>query len=184
LAESEQIIAKSLDLAVKTEVRLKHQADESVRLEVTLNKEQWQKLNKMRELLSHQLTHGSWDQVIEYVAERVIASKTKPCKPKTELRNPDLENQSTQAKTSFYKLRKQVLQRDQCCQYRDPQTRKLCASRWQLQVDHIQPRWADGKDELTNLRALCAQLNRQIYRWQSGISQRQIFLDEEPSAGF
>ncbi len=156
-SESQVIVAKALNLEVKTEMKLKHQADESVRLEITLTKEQWAKLNHMRDLLSHSLPHGSWDQILEYVSDKVIASKmeTRKAQPKSE--------------NSLFTLRKMVIKRDQCCQYQDPKSQKICTSTWQLQVDHIKPRWAGGKDELTNLRALCGKHNRQIYRWQSGI---------------
>ncbi len=155
--ESQMIVAKALNLEVKTEMKLGHQADETVRFEITLTKAQWTKLNRMRDLLSHSLPHGSWDQVLEYVVDKVIASKTKTRKVK-----PGAD--------SLYTLRKIVLKRDPCCQYRDPKSQKICTSTWQLQVDHIKPRWAGGKDELTNLRALCGKHNRQIYRWQSGIA--------------
>ncbi len=174
-AESEMIVAKSLDLQPKAGIKLNHQADESVRLEITLTKTQWQKLSQMRDLISHSLPHGSWDQALEYVADKVIASKTKTRMPKATIRStkPELKaksgNVSPKARASLGKLRKSVLQRDQCCQYRDRETQRLCASTWQLQADHIKPRWAGGKDELANLRALCAKHNQQMYRWQSGI---------------
>jgi hypothetical protein len=154
LAESEMIVAKALDLSIKAESKLKFQADESVRLEITLNQKQWQKLNQMRELISHSVPHGSWNQVLEFVAERVINSKTKARSPEG---------------NSFSVLRKRVLQRDRCCQYRDPKTQRHCASVWRLQVDHIRPRWAGGQDEISNLRALCGKHNRELYREQSGI---------------
>jgi hypothetical protein len=55
-----------------------NQKDESVRLQVTLTKSQWEKFLKMRELLSNTLPGGSnWHQVLECVADKVIKLKDK-----------------------------------------------------------------------------------------------------------
>ncbi len=56
--ESEVLVAKALDVEIKSYPAIKHQKDESVRLEITLSKSQWVKLKKMRELLSHSLPSG------------------------------------------------------------------------------------------------------------------------------
>jgi hypothetical protein len=66
-------------------------------------------------------------------------------------------------------IQREVFARDKCCQYQYSSTGKCCGSHWQLQVDHIQPVWADGTNDLTNLRVLCAKHNRQIYKQQSGL---------------
>jgi hypothetical protein len=66
-------------------------------------------------------------------------------------------------------VQREVFARDKCCQYQYSSTGKCCGSHWQLQVDHIQPLWADGNNDLANLRVLCAKHNRQIYKQQSGL---------------
>jgi hypothetical protein len=66
-------------------------------------------------------------------------------------------------------IQREVFARDKCCQYQYPSTGKCCGSHWQLQVDHIQPIWAGGTNDLTNLRVLCAKHNRQLYNEQSGV---------------
>ena len=77
LAESEVIVASSFDVKIKKSVRIQRQADESVRMEISFSKEQWAKLEEMRMLLSHSLPSGSWDDVFEYVADKVIQQKSK-----------------------------------------------------------------------------------------------------------
>jgi hypothetical protein len=77
LAESEVIVANSFEVKIKKSVRILHQADESVRMEISFSREQWAKLEEMRTLLSHSLPTGSWDDVFEYVAEKVILQKSK-----------------------------------------------------------------------------------------------------------
>jgi hypothetical protein len=45
------------------------------------------------------------------------------------------------------------------CTYRDPQTGKLCGTRYQAQQDHIHPRALGGSNAPENLRTLCRQHN-------------------------
>ena len=144
--ETQVAIAQSLDVEVKQSPKVLHQADNSVRIEVTLSSVQWEKLQTMRELLSGSLPHGSWDEVLEFVADKVIAQK---------------KNQKN--------IKSQARQRDQCCQYRDPKTKRMCGSKWNLEADHIHPRWDGGKDELQNYRLLCANHNKELYRQQASI---------------
>jgi hypothetical protein len=53
-------------------------------------------------------------------------------------------------------IQRKVFKRDQCCQYLNKTTGKKCESKWNLHIDHVQPFWADGSNELENLRILCA----------------------------
>jgi hypothetical protein len=191
LQQSEFIINKTLQIESKKEAKVIHQADGSVRLEVSLSQDQWNKVQQMRDLISHSLPHGSaWDQALEYVANRVIQSKTKS-KTKSGTLTPsalrkkeivELQPEPTpttpttpttppapRASPSISVLRKKILTRDQKCQARNSHTGRICGSTWRLQVDHIQPRWANGQDEDSNLQALCAFHNRQKYEREAGI---------------
>src|SRR5207253_8723432 len=85
--DSQTTVARSLDIEIKQSPKTQHQADESVRLEVTLSKEQWRKLQQMRELLSSSLPNGSWDQVLEHIANKVIQQKNKISRRPYSLRN-------------------------------------------------------------------------------------------------
>ncbi len=174
LEQTQVQIAQALNITIKEAPKVKHQADESVRLEVTLTKSQWEKIKTMRELLSNTLPTGEWDQVLEYLATRVIEQKTKTDQ-KREVGSASGQNQITKqtqiasVKYLSAKLKQAVLRRDQCCQYKDKRSGKLCASRWRLHPDHIQPLWAGGAHTLENLQALCANHNQERYRQQAGI---------------
>jgi hypothetical protein len=65
------------------------------------------------------------------------------------------------------KLRREILSRDQVCQFRDPRTGKTRGSRYFLEVDHVHPKWLGGGNEKTNLRALCK--NHNMYRYRAEI---------------
>lgn len=182
-AETQVAVCKSLDIALKEAPKIRHQANESVRFEVTLTKDQWAKIQTMRELLSTTLPNGEWDQVLEYIAGKVIAQKTKAPKSPQPSKTPQASNssklrqsQNSQHETSANRpspvseaLKRQVLLRDKCCQYKSAKTGKMCGSKWNLQVDHIKPLWAQGTNELSNLRALCANHNQEVYWQQAGI---------------
>lgn len=79
------------------------------------------------------------------------------------------KQKQTTEKQSLYVLKKEVLKRDGCCQFKSKDG-KMCGSRWGLEADHIQPKWAGGEDRLENLRALCGNHNRHVYRKQAVIS--------------
>jgi hypothetical protein len=63
--------------------------------------------------------------------------------------------------------RRRLLAQQKCCQFVDPRTGKKCQSRWFLQVDHRQPRWAEGSNQIENLQILCSAHNRYKYRQEA-----------------
>jgi len=67
-------------------------------------------------------------------------------------------------------VRKEVLNRDKCCQFKDPKTGKICGNTRFPQVDHIQSIWAGGTNDPLNLQQLCAKHNRYKYRQEAGYS--------------
>jgi hypothetical protein len=164
-AESQVLVAKALQIKIKESPKVHYQSDESVRLEVSLSKKQWIKLQEMRRILSNSLPNGSWDQALENAADTIIEQESKGV-------SSGLSSEPAnkpEIKTSIRKLKQMALFRDKCCQYKDPKTGKVCGTNWYLETDHLQPRWAGGKDELKNYRALCSAHNKEVYRQQSGI---------------
>ncbi|HWU43668.1 MAG TPA: HNH endonuclease signature motif containing protein [Bdellovibrio sp.] len=79
-------------------------------------------------------------------------------------------------KTLTPKTRREIFQRDRCCQYIDKRTGKQCGSTFLLHIDHKIPQWAtrwSGSDHsLANLQILCASHNQMKYRKESGICSR------------
>ncbi|OYZ16187.1 MAG: hypothetical protein B7Y39_16035 [Bdellovibrio sp. 28-41-41] len=184
--ESEVLVSQALNIKPKEYTKTMHQKDESIRLEITFTKVQWAKLVKMRELLSNSLPYGnSWDQVLEYVSESVIQKKDKS-QVVTKKSTVDREKVNKESNSSSFKpeypvkvarkviprvVQRKIFQRDQCCQYKDKNTGKQCESKWRLTIDHIRPVWAGGGNTSENLRVLCANHNREIYRQQAYLSQ-------------
>ncbi|MNK01199.1 hypothetical protein D3C87_189940 [compost metagenome] len=199
--QSQVLVAKTFNLEIKEAPRVQHQANESVRFEVSLSKEQWEKMERMRTLLSNSLPSGSWDQVLEYAADKVIQqkdkvlssrrsaaifktsrvkvnSKTRDPKKASSPRNGQSKVIDVDKAPATYPQRRHIplitqrtiYKRDKSCSYKDPQTGKTCGSTWKLNIDHIQPVWAEGNNLESNLRILCASHNRDAYRKQAGLA--------------
>lgn len=159
--ETEQILAQEFQLPVSKNDSIKMQKDESVRLELTFTKEQMQKLEMAKRSSEHKLAKAGagsdWASFFLFLAERVVDAK-----PSTQSVSKALVRPSTSA----MKVRGQIFARDQVCQFKDPHSGKVCGSHYYLEVDHIQPRWAQGGNEPANLRVLCSAHNK--YRYQVG----------------
>jgi len=215
-AETQILISKELDIQLKEKPKETHQKDESVRLEITLTKEQWQKLQKARDLASNATQSKDWSVLLEYLSDKLIkqkegsglvvsnnertgseVNKRKSSEALVNGREGIQSNKKAIQQSVFVdatvvsgkgnqrknhsdatmavaepipqKIRKSILRRDQCCQYKDPRTHQLCGSRWNLHIDHIQPKWAGGTDCKENLRILCQKHNHHVYRQQAGI---------------
>jgi hypothetical protein len=65
------------------------------------------------------------------------------------------------------RIKKQVLNKDCCCQYKDPSTGRTCGSTRFTQVDHRHSVWAGGSNDIANLQILCFQHNQHKYRRES-----------------
>ncbi len=199
-AETQVLIAQELDLEIKKSTKEIRQKDESVCLQITLTKEQWQKLEKARYLASNATQSNDWATLLEYLSDKLIKQKEGSNKPKvpavkeveikravtkttatgevnakqvtakdTATADVKTTKQAEPKSTATMAVKKSVLKRDQSCQYKDHSTGKVCASRWNLHFDHVQPRWAGGSNDKENLRVLCAKHNHHIYRHQTRI---------------
>ncbi|WP_413612538.1 HNH endonuclease [Bdellovibrio sp. HCB-110] len=186
--ESQKEVASFFDLPVVEATTQVVQADESVRLSLTISKELADKIQQAQALLSHAISSNDIVDYLEYVTDRVIKQKTSVRVKLDNSRNNFVEQEkivdeqnakirSTERKSTATvevkpftaKIKKILVNQDQCCQYRDPVTGRRCRNQWFLQTDHKQSRWADGESVVENAQLLCAQHNRLKYRQEAGI---------------
>lgn len=174
LKETDLLIAKNFDLPVFYKEKKTLQSDESIRLELTFSKEEMERLDEAKAILSHALSEGNFKDMILHMADRVIKQR----------RNTDSKNnQKTVSKIGdrvtdvsdkaasrnqiqsgiSSSIRRQTFQRDMSCQYQDPLTNKVCGSKYFLEIDHIKPRWVGGSHDAQNLRVLCSAHNKFRY---------------------
>jgi hypothetical protein len=77
------------------------------------------------------------------------------------------EPENSKAWKSLTPKRKQaILSNDGCCQFKDSWSGRVCGSKFNLEIDHVQPRWASGPCDRSNLRVLCRGHNQ--YRYWAG----------------
>ena len=242
--ETQKELAVALDIPVKDFEKQKMQKDESVRLELTFSKEQYQKLLICRDLAAHLLeknhSDSSWASVFEVLADQYLARKgtaknlsvnakkaeealedlekslpwvdsNSNSNSNSDLNldtNSDFDSASNSIPTSTFssslasqshskskserisertgketsasvahrcnktltcKTRRFILQRDSCCQYKDPKTGRQCRNTFGLQVDHRTSQWAGGNHSLENLQTLCRTHNRFKYQKEAGL---------------
>ena len=197
-SETQLIVAQSLDLPVQVPEFKRVQRDESVRIELTLTKEQYEKLQACRDLASHTLlklkkSGLNLSAVIEFLCDQYIdaspstlaktksdtnaASVIRRVKPSKQAPRSTLPRKHRKSITP--KVRREINQKFKVCQHKYPGTQNLCGSSFLLQVDHIQSRWAGGSHEDENLTLLCANHNQLKYRQEANILLAKIRTEEK-----
>jgi hypothetical protein len=177
--ESQHVIASFFELPTLQDIRKTKQSDESVRLELTISKELFAKIEKAQQLLSHSVPTADLIKYLEYVTDKVIEAKTNIKPLATALNENRIKNRNLNKKAGHRQMaapnakntlrsistvtRKRIFNSDSCCQYKDPLTGKTCQSKWFLQIDHRQPKWANGSNSFENLQILCSNHNRMKY---------------------
>jgi len=186
-AETQKELCLALDIALKEPEEKFVQKDESVHLTITLSKELHEKLMKCKDLASHTLLQQQGDvsmnALFEFLADEYLKS-AEPIKEITSALAPkrgenlyaDRDGKTKILKTLTAKTRREIFQRDRCCQYIDKATGKQCGSTFLLQVDHKIPRWAarwtHEDHSQANLQMLCAEHNRNKYFKEAGIRNK------------
>ncbi|MGZ3794563.1 MAG: HNH endonuclease, partial [Bdellovibrio sp.] len=194
--ETQKELSLALDVQPKKHDSQRMQQDESIRLEITLTKEQYQKLMTCKDLAVASLykyqKESSLGSLIEVLADQYLAKKIKPevdtptkTKTQTKTKTTGTENgvkfttktvsetervkKSRVNKTLTPKTRKAVLSRDLCCQFKNKKSGRQCRSTYALQVDHRTSRWAGGDHSIENLQVLCFYHNQFKYQRESQI---------------
>jgi hypothetical protein len=175
--ETQKELAMALEIQPKEFDLQRTQKDESVRLEFTVSKELFEKLQQCKDLAAHTLSQNnqdsSWASVLEVVANSYLAKKKELKTEGNNKLNPVTTASVVKVnKTLTPKVKRQVYRRDQCCQYKDPLTGRKCESTFAPQTDHKTSRWAGGGHSLKNLQLLCANHNR--YKYQKEAQLRLV----------
>lgn len=137
--ETEKVLAKEFNRTIEIREKLLPQKDNSVKLEIILTAEQMKELELAKSLSSHACPAGTWAEVISYLAK-----------------NHNKKPKSTARGYLSVKVRRELFSKaNHCCEYIDPLTQRKCASKYQLQIDHLVPVAKGGGDKSTNLRILC-----------------------------
>ena len=167
--DTQRDLAQALDIPVTTYDRQRVQQDESVRLEITISKELFEKLNRCRDLASHQIANEadsySFSALFEVLANNYL--KKTQVREKEVSNSAPLEKVEKINKTLTPRAKRLILNRDKCCQYKDPATGKKCGATFLAQTDHKSSRWAGGNHAPGNLQILCAGHNQLKYRKES-----------------
>lgn len=182
--ETQKTLALEMNLQIETHEKIKPQRNDSVRLELTLTKEQFEELEKAKSLLSHICPDGSWSDVISTLAKtynsKKLAGRTKTnggidcdltanskiSNEKSEHTTQSfaatkvckIERMQTKSSRQYLSIHtKRILfqNANHCCEYKDPKTNKKCHSTYKLEIDHRHPVALGGTNEFTNLRILC-----------------------------
>ena len=175
--ETEKILAQELKLEIKVHEKQKIQSDESVRLEITLSKDEMETIDRVKDLISHMHPNPTWAEIINYLAREFVKRKD-PLKKKTTsaaevmTRQKSGVGEATPADQSRFisaEKRRAISHRDKSCRWKCGT--EVCGSTFQLQIDHIQPVWAGGGNEVENLQALCSIHNQLKYKNESRIKE-------------
>ncbi len=147
------------------------------KFETHLSEEHQALLTEFKNLYAHELNgHGNGD-VLVFLLEKAVQhkkkkmgliDKTKPLLKKVKSANKsDATNAAPPPSapkvniTPYRKYisvhtKKHIWQRAQsCCEHRDSASQKRCASKFALQIDHVQSLALGGSDEIPNLQLLC-----------------------------
>ena len=147
--------------------RVRPLSDNTTSIQFTVQNDMMEKIELLKQLLSHQIPEGKYSQVFEKTVDMALElldpARREARRVKREsasARRPGKAFPTSETKSSTRylpaKLRDQIWLRDQGrCQYRNPKTGKLCGSRHALEVDHIYPFALGGENTQTNLRLVC-----------------------------
>lgn len=181
--KTQVILAQELNQPIQTFEKRRMQKDESLCLEITLTKEEQRIFEHLRDLVSHVHPGIGWKDLFLLAAKDSIAKRDlvakKPRRAVTSkmevvpnhIRGMKTPGQGVAARGDRptrapvpASIKRDIIKRDQCCQWRDARTGEKCESTFQLQVDHIKSVCIGGGNEAENLQLLCAAHNRWKYR--------------------
>jgi 5-methylcytosine-specific restriction endonuclease McrA len=199
--QTKALLNEELNLKPDEGERAKPQSNKTVRLEITLTQEQFNKLNEIKSLLSHKIPSQNTAEVLNVLFEQFLRKhslmskinepvskeenqlngnpdiKGKPLTPQSETLPPKVAKAPLQVqseKRSRYisaPIRRSLYQRASGCCEYRDQSGVRCSSRYQLEFDHIVPFALNGSNEADNIRIVCSKHNSYL------ASQKNIGLE-------
>ncbi len=170
--KSAVLVARELKIKPVTFEKTRPQQDESIRLEITLSKEEWAALRQARDLMSHRNPNASMSDVIAEVTRYFVRHEDpRLAKPKRRSMANKLSTRATEVTSDpkfkqFKRVaipaatRRLIFARDKKCRWIHSTTGETCGSTFLLQIDHRVSVCAGGSNEPENLQLLCATHNR------------------------
>ena len=136
-------------------------SSEEAQLTFTMAKECFTKLQELLSLRTHVDIQKTYRIIFRDLVE-LGQEKWNPLRrTQSSTSRTDRVNPDEPLKTVSPNLRKAVWARDKgTCTYMNPDTGARCTTTDLLQIDHIHPLALGGKNEMKNLRLLCATHNR------------------------
>ncbi|RYZ80503.1 MAG: HNH endonuclease [Proteobacteria bacterium] len=175
--ETVQMLAKVFDQPVVEHQRIRPQQDDSVRVEFTLSKEEFEIVRSAQALASHAVDSNQLKDLLVHLSTKLIKKHAGRASPKVDeskittvqetlTHGLSLEQQSLPTPVEKRKYisvsikRRLLAKAENKCEHVDPVSRRKCRSNWQLQVDHVIPLALGGEDTESNMRILCGTHNR------------------------
>ena len=165
--EVEKEIARIAPRETKPE-KIREINPEESSLELTINKELREKLEKLKALLSHKNPSLKMSGVLEAIADIALKQLEKRTSPKSEVASekvtsPEIARASNNQKRSRYipaKTKNIIFQRaNHQCEFTTPNN-KRCEATHFLEIDHIKPYSQNGSSHPQNLQLLCRKHNQ------------------------
>jgi hypothetical protein len=167
--QAERIVAEEFGIQPVAQGEVRAVCGGRTSVTLVFSAEQIALLERLKEVSAHSHFNASLEEVLELAMKDALKKRDPLLKQSRSRENSDspfgfaaepiVQTGNRQPLKSS--LRNQVLRRDGGkCTYRDPVTKRVCASRHQVEIDHIMPVAYGGKDELQNLRCLCRAHNR------------------------
>lgn len=157
-SDTQSTLAKELALSHSSFEKKRTHRDQSVTLNLNFSKNEIDLMERAKNLNSHSVPSGKWTEYFTYISQKELRS----------IKN-DSSNAILKPQTLSQQEKRKLISQSQGCSFVDPQTKKRCGSFYQLQVDHIKPKWAGGVDDQANLQVLCGAHNRFKYRREAQI---------------
>lgn len=85
---SQQQVAAYFDLPIKDQTKLKIQADQSIRMELTIPTDLFEDMKKAQGLISHSVPSADWVSYLRYVTDQTLKQKTKVKRVGSKIKKP------------------------------------------------------------------------------------------------